>query len=183
MRRPAQPVAAWWLLAAGAVLLAGSLTLARHWRAERQEASLQEQALLEARQALMKPVTASSPTATQRRWIQARPELNKPWKAALGAIESATREPIYLLSMSIDPTTGIIRLEGEAPGFDEALAYVQALGAESALSSATLESHTEISGAAGSGPAAALPTQFPAAAPPASRPPVRFSALAHWRLP
>jgi hypothetical protein len=138
---------------------------------------------LNAREARLQPLAAAQPTLAQRRWNQARPELARPWLAALSAIESATRPPVYLLSMNIDPATGVIRLEGEAPGFDQALAYVQALGAEPALSSATLESHSEVPSAGGSAAAAALSPPTALGAPPSDRPVVRFSALTHWRQP
>ena len=183
LRQPGQPIAAWWVLAAGTLCLAASIALSHHWRMERDAASSRERAALNAHQARLQPVAAVQPTPAQRRWNQARPELAKPWLAALSAIESATHAPVYLLSMNIDPATGLIRLEGEAPGFDQAVAYVQALGAEPALSSATLESHSEVSSAGISAAAAALSPPTTLGALPSDKPVVRFSALTHWREP
>ena len=166
MRQPGQPATAWWLLAAGVMSLAGSLVLAHQWRAQRADASAQEQAVLDARQARRQSVAALPPTPAQRRWMQARPQLDRPWNAALDAVEAVTRDPVYLLAMNIEPATGTIRLEGEAAGFDQALAYVQALGMQPAIASATLESHADATGVS-----------------PANGPVVRFSAVAHWKLP
>jgi len=183
LRRPAQPLAGWWILATGVILLAGSLTFANRWRTERQAADVQEQAILMSRQTRLKPAAPPTQSVAQRRWSQARSELSKPWTAVLNSVESATHEPIYLLSLNIEPATGIIHVEGEAPGFDQALDYVQALGAEPSLTSATLVSHAEIEPGTTPDGAPAFPTQFSADAPPRDRPIVRFSALTHWRQP
>ena len=185
LRSPTQPAGAWWLLTIGVVALAGSLAVAHRWHLQRQDVSLQEQALIGARQARMRPAAAPLPTLAQRRWMQAQPELGKPWKAVFRAVESATREPIYLLSMNMDPANGVIRLEGEALGFDEALTYVQELGAEPAFSSAMLESHADVSASSnGPGSSAIMATAFAPGAPlPPNATVVRFSASAHWRLP
>jgi hypothetical protein len=162
LRRPAPPVLGWVLLAIGLLAVAGSLRFAQDWRQQRSRFANHESILASARQAPRRPVAPLPPTLPQRRWEQARQEQDRPWNAALGAIETATREPVYLLSMVVDPATGSIRLEGEAPAFDQALAYVQTLAAQPALSSATLESHADMGAGAGR---------------------IHFSALAHWKRP
>lgn len=162
LRRPASPLAGWLLLAIGLLAVAGSLRFAQDWRQRRGDVASQEIALAAARRVPDRPAPPLPPTQAQRRREQARVELDRPWKAALGAIETSTQEPVYLLAMVVDPETGSIRLEGEAPGFDQALAYVQALAAQPALSSATLQSHADTG--AGS-----------------TR--IHFSAQAYWRRP
>jgi len=162
LRRPTPPAMGWVLLAMGLLALAGSLRFAQEWRQQRGQVAGQESTLAAARHALRRPATSAPPTLRQRRWQQARDQQGRPWNAALGAIEAATLEPVYLLSMVVDPATGSIRLEGEAPDFDQALAYVQSLATQPALSSATLESHADMGTGAGR---------------------IHFSALAHWRQP
>lgn len=183
LREPSQPVGGWWMFAAGAVSVVCAIAFAHHCRALRDETVLRERAILSAREAGQRPAAAAPPTPAQRRWQQAQPELAKPWKAALRAIESSTHAPIYLLSMNMDPATGLIRLEGEAPSFDLALAYVRALNAESALSSATLEAHEEMSSPGGQSVTAGFSPPVPQVASPANRPIVHFRASARWRSP
>ena len=162
MHAPGHPVAARWLLALGALCLSGSMALAHHWRIQRDAAAQDEQAALERLNEALAPAVPPPPRALKRGEAQVRLQLNQPWMAALGAIEVTTHEPVYLLSMSIEPRTGTLRLEGEAPAFDQALGYVTALGSQPALASAALESHSQAPG----NPSA-----------------VRFSATAHWRTP
>ena len=161
LRQPGQPMAGRLLLGVGTLALLGSLILAHQWRQEHDAAEEVMRATLSTIEQQRTPVPRV-PTTAQRRGIQVQSVMARPWTAALGAVESATREPVRLVSLSIDPATGQLRLEGESPTFDEAVTYVQALGAQRALASATLVSHAPATG---------------------SEAGIRFSATASWRLP
>lgn len=164
--RPAQPPRiGWLLLTLGLAALSGALWCEQHWASERAAAKDAEQQAQAAQRALHAPPPPVEPTLAQRRWQQAQGELQRPWLPALRAIESATANPVFLLSMSIDPAKGLIKLDAEAPSFDHALAYVQVLDIGGVLQPATLVSHEQ-----GLDPAG-------------GRGPVRFSAVTHWTTP
>jgi len=164
-RSPARSRAGAWLLAAGMVALVSSLWLDHQWTAERAEAERLLQAELEAQRVAQRPVPVREPSASERRALRARSELQRPWMKTLSAIEAATVDPIFLLSASFEPAAGTIKLEAEAPSFDHALAYTQNLPEGHALVSAALASHE--------------------AAPdtPLLHNGVRFTVLARWGTP
>ena len=164
LRPPRPPLLGWVLLAAGLLGLVGALWLEQRWSTERSAAEREAQAALDARRVDERPKPPPAPTAAQLRWQQAQVELRRPWLPALRAMESATVNPVYLLSMSIEPATGLIKLEAEAPSFDHAMAYVQTLDEGGVLQPATLISHEQTS-EQGSG-----------------RPFVRFAATTRWNL-
>jgi hypothetical protein len=66
-----------------------------------------------------------------------------------------------LLGLSIDPASGGLRLEGEAPSFEAALAYAKSLGEDGALGRAELRSHDLVND-------------------PSGRAHVRFTAVTQW---
>jgi hypothetical protein len=161
--RPArQPTIGWVLLALGAATLAVAWWCEQQWAGERAATVMAQHEALAAQRALQAPPPPAEPTLAQRRWQQAQGELRRPWLPALRAIEAATVNPVFLVGLTIDPAKGSIKLEGEAPSFDHALAYVQLLDEGGALEPATLVSHEQSSGTAGPG---AL---------------VRFSATTRW---
>jgi len=149
------------LLALGVVALFLSLWMDRVWtakRAEREEAThAQWDAAQRRRQEAERPVPL---TPDQQRMRRIAPVLRQPWLPTLRLIESVTTPPVYLLSLSIDPATGAIQIEAEAPDFQSALAYVQSLDEEGLLGPAQLRSHET-----GNDPA---------------RPTVRFKVVTQW---
>jgi hypothetical protein len=151
------------LLALGAVALAFVLWADRQWNAERadhERARREREAVVQrAREAALRPVP---PTAQELRLQQIAPQLRQPWLPVLHLIENVTEPPVYLLSLSVDPATGTVRLDGEAPGFAEALAYTHALDDEGLMGPARLRSHDT------------------ATDPTTGRPVVRFSIATRW---
>lgn len=143
LREPRPSVAGSVLLAIGVVALAGALWFDKQWSSERAAAMQAEEQVIAARTARLAPVRPAEPSLAQRRWEQARPELRRPWLPALKAVESATVNPVFLLSMNVEPATGLIKLEAEAPSFDHALAYVQVLDQNGALRPAVMVSHEQ----------------------------------------
>lgn len=156
------PRVGWWLLALGIAALAVAFGAEQRWTTQRAAAVRAAQDALALQQAAIEPLPARPPTPAQRRWQQVQPELQRPWLPALRAIESATVNPVFLLSMTIEPVTGLVKLDAEAPSFDHALAFVQVLDLSGALRPASLVSHEQSSGG------------------PAGRGAVRFSAMTRW---
>jgi hypothetical protein len=159
------PAVGWWLLAAGVAALSVFIWIEQRWDAQRaqQDAEIRQrdEAAQRIRLAAQRPAV---PSADERRLQRVLPQLQQPWLPALRAIENATEPPVFLLALSIDPASGRVRMEGEAPTFDDALAYVQRLDADGALPPAHLLSHELVNDAAG-------------------RTTVRFTLLAHWSRP
>lgn len=98
----------------------------------------QEQEQREAAAQARKPVVA---TSAQKRMKNMEAQLQMPWLPALRSLEDATDAPIYLLSLSVDPSAGRVRLEGEAPDFDAVLTYLQRIEQETTFDSTQLQSH------------------------------------------
>jgi hypothetical protein len=165
LRSPRQPRVGWVLLTLGSMAIVGALWCDQHWFAYRTAIEHAEREALAAQMVRQVPPKPAEPSLAQRRWEQAQVELRRPWLPTLRAIESATVNPVFLLSMTIDPAKGLIKLDGEAPSFDHALAYVQVLDEGGALRPAQLISHE----------------QSPDGAP--GHPSVKFSAVTRWRMP
>lgn len=143
------PVLGWWLLAAGAAALASSLWIDQRWDAERAEADRAAQATVEARRARERQAAQVAPvTPADKQQRKAQAELARPWLAAMRVIETATTDPVYLLSLKFERSAGLVKLEAEAPGFGDALAYTRRLNQGRPLSSAVLNSHEEVTDAA-----------------------------------
>ena len=140
----------WVVLGAGSVALATSLWAARAWDTERtqRESALRrhEEAAQQARRAALGPAPLS---ADERRRQRIAPRLRQPWLPTLRLIENVTEPPLFLLALRIDPATGTVRLEGEAPGFEQALAYAQSLDEQGLLGPAELLFHEQVSDPAG----------------------------------
>jgi len=165
LRPPQPPRVGWALLALGFVALTIALWCEQRWAAERATAEHAEQQARTEQQARQAPPPPLEPTLAQRRWLQAQSELQRPWLPALRAIESATVNPVFLLSMTIEPSKGLIKLDAEAPSFDHALAYVQVLDIGGVLEPAVLVSHEQVPNL------------------PAGAGAVKFSAVTHWVAP
>jgi hypothetical protein len=162
LQAPQRPRIGWVLLTLGIAALALALWCEQRWAAQRAATELADEQALAARRVSLTPPPPREPTLAQRRWQQAQGELRRPWLPALRAIEAATVNPVFLLSMTIEPSKGLIKLEAEAPSFDHALAYVQVLDIGGGLQPAALVSHEQAAdGSDGRGT-------------------VRFSALTHW---
>lgn len=153
------------LLTLGAAALLISIELSQRWAAQRTHAEEMARTAEARRLAALRPPPAPKPTVEQVRWQQTDPERRWPWLAALRAIESATAPPIYLLGLTVDPVTGFVKIEGEAPSFDHAQAYVQVLGDGQHLGQVVLASHEQT------------------AEPGSGRPFVRFTATTRWIAP
>lgn len=164
LRSASLPRLGWAVLFIGVTTLVTSLWLQQRWTAERDETKRLRDQLMAERQVKPKPMPSAVTLTAERRWEQAQAELRRPWLPTLRAIEVATAPPVYLLSFVVDPASGLIKLEAEAPSFDHALAFVQVLDEGGALAPAILTSH---------GPA-----------PPPSEPPIiRFGVSTRWSAP
>lgn len=133
------------LLALGAAALVVALAVDRHQaqaRAAHQAAlqSLAAEAEQRRRDTDRPPVLSPD----QRRLQQVAPQLRQPWLPVLRVVEGATRPPVHLLALAIDPASGAVRIEGEAPGFDKALEYAKSLDQDGLLGPAELRSHEQV---------------------------------------
>ena len=165
LHAPRPPRVGWALLALGLAALTAALWCEQHWASERAAAQRAKQAARAAQRPLQAPARPAEPTLAQRRWQQAQLEIRRPWLPALRAVESATVNPVFLLSMTIEPAKGLINLDAEAPSFDHALAYVQVLNLGGTLRPATMVSHEQVTDAA------------------SGRSVVKFSATTRWVAP
>jgi Fimbrial assembly protein (PilN) len=134
----------WCLLAIGIATAAAALHVDRQWARERAEQEAADQAraaeAAQRRREVARPVPIS---ADERRLQHIAPQLRQPWLPVLRVIESTSVPPVYLHSLSIDPGTGTVRLEGEAPNFKKVLEYVKDLDQEGLLGPAELRSHEQ----------------------------------------
>lgn len=144
------PWLGWCLLVLGAGALIVAIWTEHQWSGQRaQHEAVQrerEDAVRQARDAALRPV---APTMQERRFRQVAPQLRQPWLPTLRLIENVTEPPVYLLAMTVNPVTGELRLDGEAPGFAEALAYGRALDDEALMGPARLASHDTVANATG----------------------------------
>lgn len=164
LKNQGPPKIGWLLLAVGFGALALALWFEKQWMEERQAAARTHQSELATQRIQIAPLPLAEPTLAQRRWEQAQPELRRPWLATLRAVESAAVNPVFLLSMTIEPVTGVIKLDAEAPSFDYALAFVQVLDVGDALLPGALVSHEQVGDLAG-------------------RSSVRFTTTTRWAAP
>jgi len=149
------------LLLLGAASLAAALSVDQAWakeRAAREDAErARQEAADRARRDALQPAVL---TPDQRRLQHVAPVLRQPWLPTLRLIENATEPPVYLLALSVDPASGVVQLEAEAPDFSGALAYVKSLDEDGLLGPAQIRSHEQ-----GGDP---------------SRPTVRFKVATRW---
>lgn len=141
LRAKRVPLLGSFLLALGVTALATTFSLSHEWAGRAAKIERDDLRAAAARQVRLPPPKPALVTPYERRAQQALVELQRPWLASLRAIESATREPVFLLGLTIEPATGVIRLDAEAATFDQALGYVERLSASPGLLPATLVSH------------------------------------------
>lgn len=136
------PRLGWVLLALGAAALALSLWADQQWAREQETRESvrrqREDAAQAARAQAAKPVL---PTPQELRTRSVAPQLRQPWLPLLRVIEGVTEPPVFLLGLSVDPASGSVRVDGEAPSFADALAYADALRNEDVLVRSQLRSH------------------------------------------
>jgi hypothetical protein len=138
-----QPKLGWILLTVGILSFMGALWAQQRWEAQSREESRVRQLAADEDRRRQLPVRHVEPTPGERRMQTARVELLRPWLATLRVIEDATTDPIYLRSLVVEPASGTVRIEAEAPSFDHALAYVQMLDQGGVLAPASIVSHEE----------------------------------------
>jgi hypothetical protein len=165
LKTQSQPALGWVLLALGVGLMGAALAFESH----RTEAAAASQAqALQRHEAWQKArAEASRPkvlTPQERRSLRVRPMLNRPLLRSLSSIEEVAQAPVYLLRLSIDPASGKVQIEAEAPSFEHALAFVEMIGGDGALRQAQLLSHD-------------------VTADPSGVQTVRFSAVSRWQTP
>lgn len=151
LRRPAPPRMGWVLLVLGAAALVAALAFSDHYASAQAEAERNAQAQLELDRQRVRPARPVAPSAAEVRLRQADAESRAPWLRTLRIVEATTRDPVYLRSLVIEPSTGVVKLEAEAPTFAEALAYAKALDEEGSLHPALLSSHEQVVDATGKG--------------------------------
>jgi hypothetical protein len=152
----------WCVLAIGVGAIAAVLHFDRQWTRDRTEHEAAMNARASAAEQQRREASRPVPVSPdQRRLHLIAPQLRQPWLPVLRVVEGATRPPVYLLALAIDPASGSVRVEGEAPGFDEALAYAKALDQDGLLGPAELRSHEQVSD-------------------PSGRAAVRFTIMTRW---
>jgi len=162
LRSPGQPALGWLLLLLGVAAVAGVLAFNHH----RQEIQAREDMKIEARaeaqrrerEAALRPHVMSP---EEKRLRHVLPALNQPWLPVMRSIESVTDSPVFLLGLSIDPSSGKLQIEAQAPDFDEAMGYVQRLAEVDLLKSVQIVSHDNV-------------------LDPWGRPSVKFNVTARW---
>lgn len=126
-----------------------SLPLALWFHTHRAEARAAQAAIVQARELALaqERVAAQAPvrlSRTDQRLQQIASELRQPWLQTLRLIENVTKPPIYLIRVSIDPTSGLVRMDGEAPTFAEALEFAHSLDDGTLIGPGTLQSHETV---------------------------------------
>lgn len=157
-----QPMAGWLMLIVGATLLAAAIGCQQHWQHQEDQKRQRQIAAAEELRQRKKPPPRLEPTSAERREESTRRQLGHPWLATLRTVEAATQDPIYLRSLSIEPSAGVVKLEADAPSFDHALAYLQVLDLGGVLRPGRMLAHEQVAGA--------TPDQVT----------VRFSAETQW---
>ena len=165
LRGPARPYAGWVCLGVGTLAIVAALAWDYHEAQGREAALRAQRQAQEAAGSTTAPAPSPAERAAQQRVRQVQAELRMPWLAVLQAVEAATVKPVYMLSMSVEPSSGAVRLDAEATNYEQALAYARALGESGLLAPAMLVSHEQIAEAA------------------PGRPALRFSVSTRWRVP
>lgn len=138
-KQPRLPWQGWALLLLGCTALAITWGLKHHW--DEQAQTLQRQQALADREAAHQLATdrarTAVPPAEARRLAQLAQQLAWPWPQVLQAVDAAVAEPVYLLGMGLQPqadsNTGLLKLEAQAPTWNDALAFVEKLQRTQAL--------------------------------------------------
>ena len=166
LRPDAPPLLGWVVLALGGLALVTALGLRHHWQgldSDTRKRALQE---MRAQQEVQARTTKPSLPAPERiRQQQLGALVARPWLPTLRGIEAAMAPSTYLLRLSIDPATGLVRIEAEATGFDWMLNYLHVLERRPELRAVQLRSHE------------------PMASPNPALQGLRFTVTAQWVLP
>lgn len=146
------------------IALVASLWVQQHLASER----AQKAAELRSRRLAQEQATESAkrrppPTPDQQRLSKIAAELRQPWLPTLRLIENATEAPIFLTGLAMEPANTTVRINGEAPSFEQVLAYARTLNEPGLISEAELRSHEQ-------------------ATDPNGRDVVRFSISARWAI-
>ena len=159
------PGLGWLLLAAGVVAIAVAIRLDQ---VQLEARTLHEQAIAQREHEdsieHQRLEIAMRPKPEGRRLAAAARETLLPWLPTLRSVEAATAPPVYVLDFTVDPAKGRIHIEGEAPDFEQAVAYVERLGQIGGVVQPRLSSHELVTD--------------PAAAHPA----VRFTVDTNWTV-
>lgn len=143
--RPPHAPIGWTLLLAGVLTAAGLLYEHSALRAALETREDRIATLEKNRARTQKNVRAAPPDAAQqseiRRANSVIDELNLPWAALFGAVESASDGAIALLSIQPDAQKQLVRITGEAKTLDDVLAYIERLQEDTQLTNASLLSH------------------------------------------
>jgi hypothetical protein len=161
-RAPGQPFIGWLLLLLGFAAVVGASALHRHRESIRAQEDINIEtraaAQRQEREAALRPRVIPL-EETRLRHVQ--PELDRPWLPLLRSIESSTEAPVFLLGLSMDPSSGKLQIDAEAPSFDEAMDYVRRLADVDLLKSVQIVSHDNV-------------------LDPWGRPAVKFTVAARW---
>jgi hypothetical protein len=141
LRAPSPPLAGRALLFAGVLALTAALVSRQDVVAERARLDAETQARHEQERRQRLALRPVEPTVAEKRARHALVEAKTPWLRTLRAIETTTEAPVFLRSLVIDPSGGVVKLEAEAPTFAEAVAFAQALAEDPMLQPALLTSH------------------------------------------
>jgi hypothetical protein len=145
LQSPGQPVLGWLLLLVGVAMLVCTFALHQHREGARAREAMKAEARADAlrreREAALRPHVMSP---EERRLRHVQPELDRPWLPLMRAIESSTESPVFLLALSMDPSSGRLQIDAEAPSFDEAMGYVQRLADVDLLKSVQIVSHDNV---------------------------------------
>ena len=144
LRLESAPRLGWVLLALGVVALAAAMAFDGRVEVARVAADRVAQARAEQERDARRPVRAVPPTPAMIRLRQAELDARAPWLATLRVVESVAQDPVYLRSLVIEPATGTVKLEAEAPSFADALALAKSLDDDGMLRPALMSSHEQI---------------------------------------
>ena len=137
------PVPGWVLFLAGCVALGASI----HHRIEKQAVSLSREKSVKAVEgdkalAPKRPVPLEPDSPSMKARIQALSELQRPWMAMFESLESVATEPVYLLTLELEPGKDAIHLTAETGSFNEILVLVRKLQKIDTIRSAVITSHS-----------------------------------------
>jgi hypothetical protein len=150
-KKPGPPLLGWCILLLGVLLLLSAWALKQHW--SKQAITLQRQ-LSETERETARQQAASSARATQlpaeaRRWAHWKTQQSLPWQEALQAVDAASSDPVYLLGLTWqggpDGSPGQLKLEAQAPGWNEALVFVDKLQRSLDVAASTLFGGAQLS--------------------------------------
>lgn len=131
-RKPGLPTLGWFCLLLGATSLASAWASMQYW--SEKSAALQHHLTQTERESQLQKMSSRQrvalPPAEALRWANWQTQLALPWQRALQAVDTARADPVYLLGLTwqggSDGSPGQLKLEAQAPGWREALVFVDA---------------------------------------------------------